>query len=121
MNNKRRKTAIRPSGICQAKIKITYLISSDIVRIERYKESPNHTHDLRDNDRIKRSQAIWILVKNEANKNYSAPAITAAVKEYATDKLDLSSSVCDLKRKEVANIRYKIRGLMETYLLVVVI
>src|SRR3954452_14544760 len=48
-NNKRRKTSIRPSNICQAKIKVLYLISSNIVRIERHKESPDHTHDLKDN------------------------------------------------------------------------
>jgi hypothetical protein len=116
-NNKRRKTSIRPSNICQAKIKITYLISLNIVRIERYKKSPNHTHDLRDNDRVKRSQAVRVLVENEANKNYSAPSITAAVKEYATETLGLGSSVCDLKRKEVANIKYKIRGPMEAHLI----
>ena len=96
-NNKRRKTAIRPSGICQAKIKVSHLISSKIVKVERYKDSPNHTHNLRENDRVKRSQAVRILVEKEAIKNYSPPTITSAVKEYATDKLDLGSSVCDLK------------------------
>ena len=116
-HNKRRKTAIRPAGICQAKIKVSYLISSKIVRVERYKKSADHTHDIGDNDKVKRSQAVRILVENEANKNYSPPDITAAVKEYATDKLGLGSSINNLKRKEVANIKYKIRGPMEAHLI----
>lgn len=116
-NNKRRKTAIRPSGICQAQIKVSHLISLKIVRIERYKNSPNHTHELEESNRIKRSQAVRTLVEKEAIKNYSPPAITAAVKEYATDKLGLGSSVYDLKRKEVANIKYKIRGTIEAHLI----
>ena len=81
--NKRRKTAIRPSNICQAKIKVTRLVSLGVIKIERYSNSPDHTHDLRENDRVKRSQAVRTLVEKEAVKNYTPPAITAAVKEYA--------------------------------------
>lgn len=116
-NNKRRKTSVRPSNICQAKIKISRLISLNIIRIERHNNSPNHTHELRESDRVKRPQAVRVLVENEASKNYSSPAITAAIKEYATDKLGLGSSVYDLRRKEVANIKFKIRGPMETHLI----
>ena len=115
--NKRRKTAIRPSNICQAKIKVTRLVSLGVIKIERYSNSPDHTHDLRENDRVKRSQAVRTLVEKEAVKNYTPPAITAAVKEYATTELGLGLSVCDLRRKEVANIKYKIRGPMEAHLI----
>lgn len=43
---KRRKTNIQPSGLCEAKIKITWSASSKIVRIERFKDSPDHAHTL---------------------------------------------------------------------------
>ena len=113
---KRRITKTRPSGLCHAKIKVLWIVSLNLVKIERYKDSPNHTHSLLEADRIKSSQAIRTLVENEAVKNYSAPAITAAVKEYATIKLGLGTSVNELKRKEVTNIKYKVRGPMETHL-----
>ncbi|RHZ79614.1 hypothetical protein Glove_143g4 [Diversispora epigaea] len=84
--------------------------------IDRCKDSPNHTHTLLELDQIKRSQAIRTLVEKNAIKNYSAPAITAAVKEYAT-KIGLGTSVSELKCKEVANIKYKVRGPMESHLI----
>ena len=88
-----------------------------MVKIECYKDSPNYMHSLLEIDRIKYSQAIQNLVENEAVKNYSPPAITSAVKEYATIKLGLGASVNELKQKEVANIKYKIRGPMESNLI----
>ena len=93
------------------------MVSLGVIKIERYSNSPDHTHDLRENDRVKRSQAVRTLVEKEAVKNYTPPAITAAVKEYATTELGLGLSVCDLRRKEVANIKYKIRGPMEAHLI----
>ncbi|PKK64922.1 hypothetical protein RhiirC2_853965 [Rhizophagus irregularis] len=54
-------------------------------------------------------------VENEAVKNYSPPAITVAVREYATE-LGLGTSVSKLKRKEVSNIKYKVCGPMESHL-----
>ena len=54
-------------------------------------------------------------MEKEAVKNYSAPAITSAIKEFAP-KLGLGSSASELKRKEVANIKYKVRGPMEAHL-----
>src|SRR5688572_26641333 len=80
-NEKRRVTTIRPSKLCHAKIRVLWLVSLKIVKIERYKDSPNHTHSLIESDRIKRSQAVRSLVEKEAKKNYSPPAITSAVKE----------------------------------------
>ncbi|RHZ51906.1 hypothetical protein Glove_468g3 [Diversispora epigaea] len=52
----------------------------------------------------------------EAIKNYPPVAIVKAVKEYANNELDLGESVKDLKRKEVANIKYKLHGPLETHL-----
>jgi len=51
-------------------------------------------------------------VKKEAVKNYPSSAITSAIKEYAT-KLGLDASVQELGRKEMANIKYKIRGFLK--------
>ncbi|GBC53110.2 hypothetical protein GLOIN_2v1789307 [Rhizophagus irregularis DAOM 181602=DAOM 197198] len=91
--------------------------SSNVVQVERHKNSPNHTHSLSEIDRLKRPKAIRSLVEIEAVKNYSAPTITSAVKEYATLELGLSEPARELKRKEVANIKYKVRGPAETYLI----
>jgi hypothetical protein len=85
-----------------------------IVKIERYKNSPNHKYLLLECDRIKCPQAIQTLVEKEAIKNYNPPAITLAVREYAMKELDLSTSVSELKRQEVANIKY---GPMEKILI----
>ena len=85
-----------------------------MVKVERYKDSPDHTHSLLEIDRIKRPQAIRTLVEKEAVKNYSPPAITSAVKEYATTELGLGQ---ELKRKEVANIQYKVHGLTNSHLI----
>jgi hypothetical protein len=114
--DRRRQTSARPSDLCNAKIKITWLMSSEVVQIERYKDSPDHTHPIQDIDRIKRPQVVRDLVEQEARKNYPSPAIVSAVKEYGTDNLSLGSSVQELKRKEVTNIKHKVRGAMETNL-----
>ena len=52
----------------------------------------------------------------EAIKNYRPPEIVSAVKEYATEKLDLGESVKELRWKEVTNIKYKVRGALDTHL-----
>jgi hypothetical protein len=115
-NEKCQITKTRPSGLCHAKIKVEWLVSLKIVKVERYKNSSNHTHLLLDVDRIKHPQAIQTLVEKEAVKNYLPPAITAAIKEYATIELGLGASAQELKCKEVTNIKYKVRGPMEVHL-----
>ena len=116
-NEKCRITKIRPSGLCFAKMKVSWIASSKVVQVERYKNSPNHTHSLLEIDRIKRPEVIRSLVEIEAVKNYSPPAITSAVKEYATLKLGLGECAYELKHKEVMNIKYKVRGPMDTCLI----
>ncbi|CAG8493662.1 10747_t:CDS:2 [Scutellospora calospora] len=91
LNEKHRITKTRPSDLCHAKVKVSWLITSKVV--------------------------IRTLVENEAIKNYSPQAITAAVKEYAATKLGLGASVRELNRKEVTNIKYKVRGPMEAHLI----
>ncbi|CAB4375049.1 unnamed protein product [Rhizophagus irregularis] len=65
---------------------------------------------------MKRPKVIRDLVEVEAAKNYSPLAITSAVKEYATLELNFGECARELKRKEVTNIKYKVRGPMETHL-----
>ncbi|RGB28614.1 hypothetical protein C1646_715628, partial [Rhizophagus diaphanus] len=96
---------IRPSGLCHAKIKVVWLVSLKIVKVECYKDFSNHTHSLLDVNRLK-----------QVVKNYFPLAITAAVKEYAMIELGLGASAQELKRKEVMNIKYKVREPMEVYL-----
>ncbi|GBB88725.1 hypothetical protein RclHR1_01530013 [Rhizophagus clarus] len=65
---------------------------------------------------------IWMkwdsnLVEIEAAKNYSPSAITSAIKKYVTLELGLGECMCKLRRKEVANIKYKVRGPTETHLI----
>ncbi|RHZ86811.1 hypothetical protein Glove_44g33 [Diversispora epigaea] len=113
---KRRTTMIRPANICHAKIKVIRMTSKKLIQIERYNNTPDHTHTLIESDRLKRSTAVRTLVMQEAIKNYPPVAIVKAVKEYANNELDLGESVKDLKRKEVANIKYKLHGPLETHL-----
>ncbi|RHZ49757.1 hypothetical protein Glove_514g4 [Diversispora epigaea] len=92
LNNKRRTTLIRLFGFCKAKIKIIQLVFDKLVRIECYKNSPDHVHTLIET------------------------AIVKTVKEYTNNKLQLDESIKDLKCREVANIKYKLREPMETHL-----
>jgi len=108
-DEKRRKTKIREPGQCFAKIKITYL-GSQMVRIERYQDSPDHTHTIEESDMLKRSEAIKNMAIGEASKQYRPPAIVTAIKELASNQFGEGSGVEYLRRDEVANIQHKIRG-----------
>ncbi|RHZ77859.1 hypothetical protein Glove_170g31 [Diversispora epigaea] len=116
-SNKRRKTKIRPSHLCFAKIKVQKFVAEGKVCVERFENSPDHTHSLEESDKVKRPQAIRNLVEQEAIKNYRPPAILNAVKEYAAETMDLKSSVKELRLKEVTNIKYKVRGTLDAHLI----
>ncbi|RHZ51234.1 hypothetical protein Glove_481g50 [Diversispora epigaea] len=115
-SEKRRKTKVRTANLCFAKIKISRFVAEQKVCIERFQDSPDHTHNIEESDKLKRSQAVRVLVEKEAVKNYPVPAIVNAVKEFGTEKLNLGMSVKELKWREVANIKYKIHGSQNTYL-----
>ncbi|CAB4482612.1 unnamed protein product [Rhizophagus irregularis] len=104
----------RPPDVYSAIIKVLWIASSEVVQVEQYKNSPNHTHSLSKVDRLKRPKVIRSLVEIEAAKNYPPPAITSAIKEYVTLELDLGECTRELKRKEVTNIKYKICEPTET-------
>ncbi|RIB17329.1 hypothetical protein C2G38_2187665 [Gigaspora rosea] len=67
------------------------------VRIERFKDSPDHTYTLSKSDINKHSNTIRNLVINEAVKNYAPVVITSVVKEFAKNDLRLNDSVEYLK------------------------
>ncbi|RHZ59681.1 hypothetical protein Glove_362g17 [Diversispora epigaea] len=115
-SEKRRKTKVRTANLCFAKIKISRFVAEQKVCIERFQDSPDHTHNIEESDKLKRSQAVRVLVEKEAVKNYLVLAIVNAVKEFGTEKLNLDMSVKELKWREVANIKYKIHGSQNTYL-----
>ncbi|CAG8616190.1 6005_t:CDS:2, partial [Scutellospora calospora] len=73
-------------------------------RKEGIPSSSDYTYNLNENDKLKYSQAVRVLVEKEAVKNYSIPAIVNAVKEYASKKLDLSTSVKKLNNKNSINV-----------------
>ncbi|GES99088.1 hypothetical protein GLOIN_2v1777773 [Rhizophagus clarus] len=114
---KRQKMKTRPPELCFAKIKVSQFISEQKVRVERYNDLPDHTYSLDESEKLKRSQVVRTLVEQEALKNYRPPAIVSAVKEFATEKLGLNESVKELRRKEVTNIKSKVRGSLDTHLI----
>ncbi|RHZ80577.1 hypothetical protein Glove_134g166 [Diversispora epigaea] len=115
-DEKRRKTKIRPANLGFMKIKVSRFITEKKVYIERYQDSPDHTQTIEESEKLKRSQFVRNLVEQEAIKNYPPPAIVNAIKEYAIEKLDLSFSVKELRRKEVTNIKSKVYKPQNTYL-----
>ncbi|CAG8787164.1 415_t:CDS:1, partial [Cetraspora pellucida] len=96
---------------------VSWFVVEQKVCVEQFPGSSDYAHDLNESDKLKRSQAVRVLVEKEAMKNYPTSAIVNAVKEYASEKLDLGTSVKELKWREVANIKYKVCGPQNTYLI----
>ncbi|CAG8437974.1 1023_t:CDS:2 [Scutellospora calospora] len=108
-NDKQRKTNIRPTGLCEVKIKITWSVFSNMVQIERLNNSPDHTHMLEDSDMLKRSDAIRALVTNEAIMNYKPVEITSAIKEYAKNEFGLDDILCRTLSRFSTSEREKVK------------
>ncbi|RHZ62902.1 hypothetical protein Glove_334g80 [Diversispora epigaea] len=68
------------------------LFNEGKVHVERFQDLPNHTHSLEESNKVKHPQIIRKFVEQEVVKNYHPPAILNAVKEYAVEKMDLSTS-----------------------------
>ncbi|RHZ86839.1 hypothetical protein Glove_43g6 [Diversispora epigaea] len=96
-STKHRKTKVRTANLCFAKIKILKFDAEQKVRIERFQDSPDHAHSIEESDKLKRPQAVRVLVEKEAVKNYPVPAIVDAVKEYATENMDLGTKGYQVK------------------------
>ncbi|RIB15631.1 hypothetical protein C2G38_2191960 [Gigaspora rosea] len=108
-------TLKHPSIDCEARIRITWLAPSNMVRIERVNGTPDHSHLMERNDMCKRSKFIKDMVANEAIKSYKPPTITNVIKKEVS-KLHEDSGVEYLKTKEVANIKHKLVGPMNSHL-----
>jgi hypothetical protein len=104
-SEKRRITKIRPANMCSAKIKVRRYPSEQKVIIEQFGDSSDHSHTLEESEKLKWSQIVRDLVTQEALKNYRPLEIVNAVKEYATEKLNLGESVKELRLKLPAKIK----------------
>src|SRR2546423_7476657 len=111
-----RVTFKRPAIDCKARIKVTWLATTDKVRIERMEGTPDHSHLLDISDMRKRSRFIKIAVANEAVKDYNPPMITNVVRK-EIEQLYEDSGVKYLKTQEVANTKFKLVGPMNTHLI----
>ncbi|CAG8849296.1 29906_t:CDS:2, partial [Gigaspora margarita] len=98
---KHRKMKVRQPDLCYAKIRVLRFIKEQKFLVERYPDSPDHTHSIEESEKLKHFQLVHSLVEEEAIKNYLSPAIVNAIKEHTTRRLDLSTSVKELKRMKV--------------------
>ncbi|CAG8568990.1 1219_t:CDS:2, partial [Scutellospora calospora] len=114
-SEKRRKTKVRSPDLCHTKIRVMRFVNEQKVLVERYPNSQDHTHTIEGSEKLKRSQVVHSLMEEEAIKNYPPPAIVSAIKEYATNRLDLDASIKELKRMEVYNIKKKVNGLQDSH------
>lgn len=97
--------------MCSAKIRTTFFAEAGTVRVERFgPDTPDHTHSIDESDRIKRPQIIRDLVAREACKPNAPPAIVKTVVEQAMQRFGMNSGIQYLDRKEVANIKLKVKG-----------
>lgn len=104
--DKQRKTSTREANLCEAQITVTLKNNNVIVR-KTHPGGPNHTHDLKASDLIKRPSKLTDFLEEEAKKGYSAPAI----KEAAIDQFkDQEMGTGFLKLESVLNAQHKVRG-----------
>ena len=66
--------------MCYTKIKVQRYAFEKKVRIERFKDSPDHSHSLEESEKLKRSNAIRDLIIQEALKNYRPLEILSAIR-----------------------------------------
>ncbi|CAG8812917.1 7255_t:CDS:2, partial [Gigaspora margarita] len=85
----------RPFEVPMNEFDAEYTRKEDVPSEKRRKTK---VREAEDSEKLKHFQAVWVLVKKEAVKNYLAPVIVSVVKE------------------EVANIKYKVCGPQNTYL-----
>src|SRR5947209_10790159 len=82
---KQRKTSFREPILCQAQITIT--LKNGMVTIRKtHQDGPNHTHDLKTSDVLKKPSEVIDFIKVEASKGYRAPAIKEAAAGHFSDK-----------------------------------
>ena len=82
---KQRKTAAREANLCEAQITVT--LKYDVVTVRKmHPDGPNHTHDLKASDILKRPTEVTQFIEAEAMKGYRAPAIKGAATDHFKDR-----------------------------------
>ena len=104
--DKQRKTSSWEANLCEAQITITF--KSDIIIIRKtHPDGPNHTHDLKANDIIKRPSKLITFIEDEAKKGYHAPAIKeAAINQFKDQEVGTGF----LQLEAVLNAQHKVHG-----------
>ena len=75
-----------------------------MVRVERYDDSPGHTHTLTESDILKRPEAIKNLVANEAAKPYRPPEITNIIEDLASKTFgEQAQRICIARKSATSN------------------
>jgi len=104
--DKRRKTSLRDSSLCNAQI--TVMLKNGVVTIRKTNpSSPDHTHDIKASDILKVPSTVVNFVETEAYKGYRAPAIKNVTQDQFKDK---EVGVQYLSFKSVINTQRKVRG-----------
>ena len=74
---KQRKTSSRDPDLCKAQISIT--LKDNVVTVRKtHTDGPNHTHDMRASDIIKKPSEVTEFIAAETSKGYRAPAVKEA-------------------------------------------
>ncbi|CAG8733882.1 14597_t:CDS:2, partial [Cetraspora pellucida] len=115
LSEKLRITWKNPAINCEARIRITWLAASNMVRIERVSGTSDHSHSMKENNMRKRSKFIKDMIGNEAIKDYKLSTIADVIRKEAS-KLCEDSGIKYLKTKKVANIKQKLVEPMNSHL-----
>src|SRR5947209_3034529 len=75
----------RKANLCEAQITVT--LKYDVVTVRKmHPDGPNHTHDLKASDILKRPTEVTQFIEAEAMKGYRAPAIKGAATDHFKDR-----------------------------------
>ncbi|CAG8845177.1 17269_t:CDS:2, partial [Gigaspora margarita] len=62
---KRRTMKVYTPDLCHAKIRVSRFINEERVLVERYLNSPDHTHPIEESEKLKRSQLVLTINKKK--------------------------------------------------------
>jgi len=103
---KQRKTSAREANLCEAQITVT--LKNGVVTVRKtYVTGPNHTHDLKASDIIKKPSEVVQFIEAEATKGYRAPAIKGAAADHFSER---QIGVEFLQLENVLYRQHKVRG-----------
>lgn len=103
---KQRKTSTREANLCEAQITVT--LKNAIITIRKtHPDGPDHTHDLKTSDILKKPSVVQEFIEEEAIKGYRAPAIKKAALDHFSEQ---QISIEFLQLESVLNAQHKVRG-----------